>query len=108
MTNPAQPAATAARHIGLLIFDDVEELDAVGPWEVLSCWALHHPEGGWSVSCISRDGEAIRARRSRPRDPPRSRRRHRAQIPPRAGRKPGIGVVPRTEEGRPRRLGTAH
>lgn len=64
MTNPAQPTATdptARRHIGLLIFDDVEELDAVGPWEVLSYWTLHHPEDGWRVSCISRDGEPIRA-----------------------------------------------
>jgi transcriptional regulator GlxA family with amidase domain len=64
MTNPAQPTApdpTTPRHIGLLIFDDVEELDAVGPWEVLSYWTLHHPEDGWRVSCISRDGEPVRA-----------------------------------------------
>ena len=64
MTNPAAPAATeptARRHIGLLLFDDVEELDAVGPWEVLSYWTLHHPEDGWSISCISRDGQPIRA-----------------------------------------------
>jgi transcriptional regulator GlxA family with amidase domain len=26
--------ASAQRHIGLLLFDGVEELDAVGPWEV--------------------------------------------------------------------------
>jgi hypothetical protein len=25
-------------HLGLLLFDDVEELDAMGPWEVLSYW----------------------------------------------------------------------
>ena len=64
MTNPAAPAATeptARRHIGLLLFDDVEELDAVGPWEVLSYWTLHHPEDGWSISCVSRDGQPIRA-----------------------------------------------
>jgi len=64
MTIPAQPTVTeptARRHIGLLLFDDVEELDAIGPWEVLSYWTLHHPEDGWNVSCISRDGEPIRA-----------------------------------------------
>jgi putative intracellular protease/amidase len=41
---------SSTRHIGLLLFDDVEELDAVGPWEVLSSWTPHHPEDGWSIS----------------------------------------------------------
>ena len=31
------------RHIGLLLFDGVEELDAVGPWEVLAYWTLRAP-----------------------------------------------------------------
>jgi hypothetical protein len=45
-------ARTSTRHIGLLLFDDVEELDAVGPWEVLSYWTLHHPEtAGPSRAC---------------------------------------------------------
>jgi transcriptional regulator GlxA family with amidase domain len=48
--------ASAQRHIGLLLFDGVEELDAVGPWEVLAYWTRHHPEDGWSVSCLSPDG----------------------------------------------------
>jgi len=52
-------ARTSTRHIGLLLFDDVEELDAVGPWEVLSYWTLHHPEDGWSISCVSRDGAPV-------------------------------------------------
>jgi transcriptional regulator GlxA family with amidase domain len=52
-------APTSTRHIGLLLFDDVEELDAVGPWEVLSYWTLHHPEDGWSISCLSRDGAPV-------------------------------------------------
>jgi transcriptional regulator GlxA family with amidase domain len=51
----------STRHLGLLLFDDVEELDAVGPWEVLSYWTLHHPEDGWSISCLSRDGAPVRA-----------------------------------------------
>ena len=47
------------RHIGLLLFDGVEELDAVGPWEVLAFWTQQHPEDGWSVSTLSRDGESV-------------------------------------------------
>ena len=49
-------AAAAPRHIGLLLFDGVEELDAVGPWEVLATWTQQHPEDGWSISCLSPDG----------------------------------------------------
>lgn len=52
---------SSTRHLGLLLFDDVEELDAVGPWEVLSYWTLHHPEEGWSISCVSRDGAPVLA-----------------------------------------------
>ena len=49
----------AKHHIGLLLFDGVEELDAVGPWEVLAYWTRHHPEDGWSVSCLSADGRDV-------------------------------------------------
>ena len=51
--------ASAQRHIGLLLFDGVEELDAVGPWEVLAHWTRHHPEDGWSISCISAHGADV-------------------------------------------------
>ncbi|GEP38437.1 putative transcription regulator, AraC family protein [Nocardioides psychrotolerans] len=54
-------AKTSTRHLGLLLFDDVEELDAVGPWEVLAYWTLHHPEDGWAISCVSRDGTPVLA-----------------------------------------------
>ena len=37
------------KHIGILLFDDVEELDAVGPWEVLSWWTRANPEDGYDV-----------------------------------------------------------
>ena len=47
------------RHIGLLLFDGVEELDAVGPWEVLSHWTQNHPEDGWNAFCLSADGEPV-------------------------------------------------
>jgi transcriptional regulator GlxA family with amidase domain len=47
------------RHLGILIFDDVEELDAIGPYEVLAYWAQAFPEDGWKVSTISRLGGTI-------------------------------------------------
>ena len=47
------------RQIGLLVFDGVEELDAVGPWEVLSNWTQEHPEDGWDVFTISADGAPV-------------------------------------------------
>ncbi len=49
------------KHIGILLFDGVEELDAVGPWEVLAWWTRNHPEDGWSVTTFSRDGEPVTA-----------------------------------------------
>lgn len=53
--------STARRHIGIVIFEGVEELDAVGPWEVFADWTQAHPEDGWTSSCISRDGAAVSA-----------------------------------------------
>ena len=47
------------RHIGILLFDGVEELDAVGPWEVLSYWTARHPEDNYRVTCFSREGGAV-------------------------------------------------
>lgn len=50
---------TKVKHIGILLFSDVEELDAVGPWEVLSWWARNFPEDGYAVSCISKSGGLV-------------------------------------------------
>jgi transcriptional regulator GlxA family with amidase domain len=47
------------RHIGLLLFDGVEELDVVGPWEVLADWTQQHPEDGWSISCLAPGGTDV-------------------------------------------------
>ncbi len=62
---PSNPSPAAAelgtRHIGILLFDDVEELDAVGPWEVLAHWTRSHPEDGYDVCCLSRHGGAVTA-----------------------------------------------
>jgi transcriptional regulator GlxA family with amidase domain len=49
------------KHIGILLFPDVEELDAVGPWEVLSYWTRRYPEDGYAVCSITRDGQSITA-----------------------------------------------
>lgn len=49
----------AARQIGILLFPDVEELDAIGPWEVLSFWSGNYPEDGWGVFCMSSDGGPV-------------------------------------------------
>lgn len=50
---------TLIKHIGILLFSDVEELDAVGPWEVFSRWTRDFPEDGFTVSCISQDGGLV-------------------------------------------------
>ncbi len=42
------------RTIGIMLFDGVEELDAVGPWEVLAYWAGNWPEDGWQVVTFAR------------------------------------------------------
>ncbi len=52
----------APLRVGLLVFDGVEELDAVGPWEVLAAWAAHsdlRPE----VLTFSADGGGVRCAR---------------------------------------------
>ena len=58
---PTDAAGASAQHIGILLFDGVEELDAIGPWDVLAHWTLHHPQDGWAVSCLSRDGRPVTA-----------------------------------------------
>ncbi len=49
------------RQIGIVLFDGVEELDAVGPWEVLAAWTTFFPDDGFAVSCLSRTGEPVAA-----------------------------------------------
>lgn len=41
-------------NVAFFIFDDAEELDWVGPWEVLATWALHWPDDGVSTFTVSR------------------------------------------------------
>jgi transcriptional regulator GlxA family with amidase domain len=49
----------SVKHIGIVLFPDVEELDVVGPWEVLSYWARSYPQDGYAVSCLSRAGGLV-------------------------------------------------
>lgn len=50
----ASPAAPGARNIGILLFDGVEELDAVGPYEVLAYWTRTYPGDGYTVFACPR------------------------------------------------------
>lgn len=51
---------TGARHnLGILLFDQVEELDAIGPYEVLAYWAQAFPEDGYHVFTLSPDGGPV-------------------------------------------------
>ncbi len=50
----------SARQIAIMLFPEVEELDAIGPWEVLSYWTRRFPEDGWAVFCVSPDGGPVR------------------------------------------------
>lgn len=47
------------KQIGIVLFPDVEELDAIGPWEVLSSWTRTCPQDGYAVSCLSRSGDLV-------------------------------------------------
>ncbi|HVW80666.1 MAG TPA: DJ-1/PfpI family protein [Mycobacteriales bacterium] len=47
--------------IGIVLFDGVEELDAVGPWEVFAGWSHYFPDDGVAVSCLARDGGTVAA-----------------------------------------------
>jgi transcriptional regulator GlxA family with amidase domain len=44
------------QRIGILLFDDVEELDAVGPWEVFGAWAHAYPEEAEVVAFAANRG----------------------------------------------------
>jgi transcriptional regulator GlxA family with amidase domain len=52
-------ATDEPRQIGIVLFDGVEELDAIGPWDVLAHWTRRYPGDGFAVSCVSREGGAV-------------------------------------------------
>lgn len=45
--------------IALVCFDGMEELDLVGPWEVLRMWQLQWPDDGADVFTVSLDGPTV-------------------------------------------------
>jgi transcriptional regulator GlxA family with amidase domain len=47
------------RRIGIYLFDLVEEIDAIGPWEVFAWWTHAFPEDGWEATTFSKDGEPV-------------------------------------------------
>jgi transcriptional regulator GlxA family with amidase domain len=62
--NPADDRLTGPvsdiKNIGILLFPDAEELDAIGPWEVLAFWTRSYPDDGYAVTCLSESGGLVR------------------------------------------------
>lgn len=54
-------APEGAHRVGILVFDDVEELDFVGPWEVFGVAERLIP-GSFALSLVSPRGSPVRAR----------------------------------------------
>lgn len=59
-------------NVGILVFDEAEELDVVGPFEVLAAWAERSPLRP-HVSTFSRDGRGVRLAKGLRLVPDRSR-----------------------------------
>ncbi|MGH2922505.1 MAG: DJ-1/PfpI family protein, partial [Solirubrobacterales bacterium] len=47
------------RWIGILLFETMEEIDGIGPWEVFAWWTAHYPDDGWSATTFSADGKPV-------------------------------------------------
>jgi transcriptional regulator GlxA family with amidase domain len=56
-------STTPQRQIGIVLFDDVEELDAIGPWEVLSYWTHKYPDDGLAVFTLSPAGGVVQCKK---------------------------------------------
>jgi transcriptional regulator GlxA family with amidase domain len=46
--------------IGIALFEDAEELDFAGPWEVLGAWATQWPEDGVEVFTVAESPDPVR------------------------------------------------
>ena len=46
--------------IAIAVFEDAEELDWAGPWEVLASWAQHWPQDGVEVVMVAEGLEPVR------------------------------------------------
>ena len=47
------------KRIGILFFEQMEELDAFGPFEVLAFWTQSFPQDGWECRTFSADGGPV-------------------------------------------------
>jgi len=47
--------------IGIFLFENAEELDWAGPWEVLAAWAAHWPGDGVEVFTVADTTEPVRS-----------------------------------------------
>jgi transcriptional regulator GlxA family with amidase domain len=47
------------KRIGILMFNEMEELDAVGPWEVFGHWTKNFPEDEYELVNFSREGGVV-------------------------------------------------
>jgi transcriptional regulator GlxA family with amidase domain len=55
----ADQSAAQPRRIGIFLFDEVEEIDAIGPWEVFAWWTHAYPDDGWEATTFSADGMPV-------------------------------------------------
>ena len=46
-----------SKTIGILLLDGVQELDAIGPFEVLAGWTRMHPDDGWRTTTVGLTGD---------------------------------------------------
>jgi transcriptional regulator GlxA family with amidase domain len=53
-----------ARWIGIYLFDVMEEIDGIGPWEVFAWWTHHFPDDGWRATTFSKDGAPVTCEKS--------------------------------------------
>lgn len=52
------------KNIEIYLFDGVEELDAMGPWEVLAYWTQNFAEDGWRVHLVADSPAPVTAAKS--------------------------------------------
>src|SRR5207248_726249 len=51
--------ALVATRIGVFVFDGAEELDFVGPWEVLATWAKSFPDDDVDIFTVALGPDAV-------------------------------------------------
>jgi transcriptional regulator GlxA family with amidase domain len=54
----AKKECSMTKTIAITLFDDADELDVVGPWEVLTSWTRLSPDDGWQAVTVGVNGSA--------------------------------------------------